>query len=439
MRPLECLREECKNVARALEETLRHDYGPELSAEFYGECAGRLEKINRQVQDGSITDAHRFRIAALLRELGYLGRLIVLIERSRLGEFSWPFADELRDLAKKLLVEPTILSGQSEPIVHVVSDAVGYRIHTEDVLQTSFSSRIFTIVLFPRQFKDNVLLHAIFGHELGHAALGTMQTGPAIESQAFPALGSRILASDQSVDEWLRSAEAPDAVKDTIAEYEIEEREPFVITEDQRYIWLKEFTCDLFGLLLFGPAFIAAHRAIIEPTHPNPFKLDSSHPPYASRHKMLVQAMRLLHWQRTITLNADGDFHHAENTALAEMTDDQMPRWASIFNEEELAAAIQGIQSCLKGLDYVPPTRPNLVGLLGRLKISLPPILADLSAVGEARLEKTDFRQILHVGWLFCGGKTQLAPPSELSFLQINRLCNQALLQQRAINEFSIT
>jgi hypothetical protein len=436
MRPLESLREECENVRRALEETLRHDYGPELSAEFYGECADRLEKIDKQVRDGSIAETDRFQIAALLAQLNYLARLIALIERSRLGEFSWPFAHELRLLAKQILVEPEILHGESEPIVHVVSDAVGYRIHTEDALETPFSRRIFTIVLFPRQSKDNVLLHAIFGHELGHAALGTMQTGPAILSQVLPALGSKILATEKSIGEWLRSSDAPDALKAAIAEYEATEREPFVVTEAQRELWLTEFTCDLYGLLLFGPAFLAAHRNIIEPTHQNPFRVDSSHPPYAARHKMLLQAMKILQWQKTISLAADDDFHLAEVQALAELTDDPFPKWASIFSEEEVDDAIKGIKSCLGTLGYVQPTRTNLVALLRRLKMSLPPILDGLTEDGNATLGETDFRQILHAGWLFWGGREKLEPPSFLSFLQTNQLCNQALLQQRAISEF---
>jgi hypothetical protein len=151
---------------------------------------------------------------------------------------------------------------------------------------------------------------------------------------------------------------------------------------------------------------------------------------------MLLQALKLLQWQKTITLHTDGDFHLAEVHALAELTDDPFPKWASIFTEDQIDDAIKGIKSCLGALGYVPPTQTNLVALLGRLKKSLPPILDGLTEDGNAILEKTDFRQILHAGWLFWGGRQQLQPPSELSFLQTNQLCNQALLQQRAINAF---
>jgi len=442
MRPLEFLREECRNVDRALRETLRHDYGPELSAEFYQECASRLEKITRQVQPGAIADADRQKIAVLLADLSYLASLIVLIERSHLGEFSWPFADELRLLAKRILVELDLLGVSSEPIVHVVADGRGYRIRNEDIVQSSSSHRRFAIVLFPRQLKDHVLLHAIFGHELGHAALSSTQIAAAIQSQVYPALGGKLLASDETATSWLRSNEAPAELKASLADYEARYGEPFVLLETIRTLWLHEFICDLFGLLLFGPAFLAAHRSIIEPSHPDPLKVDllePTHPPYGVRHAMLVQAMRLLKWHKTITMDADGDVHLAELKVLTELTQDMTSKWARLFSEEELDNAIKGIQSTLSGLGYVQPSQANMVALVGRLKRSLPPILDGINPDGTSKTEKADFRQILHAGWVFWGGRDLLEPRSELSFLQTNQLCNQALLQQRAINEFTGT
>ena len=228
-------------------------------------------------------------------------------------------------------------------------------------------------------------------------------------------------------------------IKIALAEYEAKYDEPFVLLEALRNLWLHEFTCDLYGLLLFGPAFLAAHRSIIEPAHPDHLKVDllePTHPPYGVRHAMLVQAMRLLQWHKTITLDGDGDFHLAELKVMTEMTGDTMPKWAHLFSENELNDAIEGIQSVLGTLGYVRMTRTNLVALLGRLKNSLPPLLDALSPDGRSKTEKVDFRQILHAGWVFWGGREKLKPPSDLSFLQTNQLCNQALLQQRAINEF---
>jgi hypothetical protein len=237
----------------------------------------------------------------------------------------------------------------------------------------------------------------------------------------------------------LRSNDAPPQLKAALEEYQAKYGEPFVLSETLRNLWLHEFTCDLFGLLLFGPAFLAAHRSIIEPAHPDPLKVDllePTHPPYGVRHAVLVQAMRLLQWHKTITMDADGDVHLAELKVLTDMTQDTTPKWARLFTEDELTDAINGIQSIMGALRYVPPTQHHLVALIDRLKNSLPPILDALSLDGSSKTEKVDFRQILHAGWVFWGGREELRPPSGLSFLQTNQLCNQALLQQRAINEY---
>jgi hypothetical protein len=101
--PLEFLREEVGNVELALNETLRYDYGPEQGREYYKECADRLSEIKAT---GFATQPADLRtIQALLNELRQLSSWILLIERSHLGEFSWPFADELKGMAIALLSE----------------------------------------------------------------------------------------------------------------------------------------------------------------------------------------------------------------------------------------------------------------------------------------------------------------------------------------------
>jgi len=328
---------------------------------------------------------------------------------------------------------------KTHPIIHVVADGRGYRIWNEDTVQTASSSRRFAIVLFPRPHKDHVLLHAIFGHELGHAALGTTEVGAALGSQLYPALTSGKMSTDDAATAWLNREDAPEEIKAGLTDYESRYHEPFRLNDEIRYWWLQEFICDLCGLLLFGPAFLAAHKAIIQPAHPNPFKIDllePTHPPYGIRHKTLVQAMRFLQWHKTITLAADRDFHLAEVEFLTNLTSDPFSQWAKLFSDEELENAVRGIQSVLGAVQYTPPLAAELVGLIDRLKNSLPPICDGLRENGDIELVKTDFRKILHSGWVFWSGRDRLSPPSELPFLETNRLCNQALLQQRAINEF---
>ena len=78
---------------------------------------------------------------------------------------------EIEHRTKPLLSEVLLSGGTIEPIIHVIAEGEGYQIVYEDI-SSSVKSR-FAIVAFPRSLKHHVLLHTIFGHELGHTAQQT--------------------------------------------------------------------------------------------------------------------------------------------------------------------------------------------------------------------------------------------------------------------------
>ena len=51
MNPLAFLREECDSVYKTLTDTLRHDYGPERSLEYFNECMNRLKFIREAIEN----------------------------------------------------------------------------------------------------------------------------------------------------------------------------------------------------------------------------------------------------------------------------------------------------------------------------------------------------------------------------------------------------
>src|SRR6185312_16900882 len=126
MTPLEFLREEFQSAQRLLRETLRHDYGPAQSSDYYGECELRLDGIAKDIP--SIGPSDRRKISTYFEQLNYLNTFVLLIERSRLGEFSWPFAYELREMADLLLSERDLQGTLLPPITHIVAEGQGYRI-----------------------------------------------------------------------------------------------------------------------------------------------------------------------------------------------------------------------------------------------------------------------------------------------------------------------
>lgn len=435
MTPYEFLEQQSSNVERALAETLRYDYGPEPSRPYYVECWERLNRVKAEIPNIARDDFST--IEDRLDELSSLSVWISLIERSRLGEFSWPFAFALRETAEKLLTEDTLSGAPSPPIVHIVADGEGYLIDYE--AESASGNQRFAFIAFPRPLRHHVLLHTLFGHELGHTALHALRIGPSLQSKVIaPLEKDGQLASSVDVTTWLNDPSAPVEVKNELGLFHTKTGQLYSFLDYDRLQWLSELFCDLFGLLLFGPAFAAAHRVFLQPAHSNPYQIglaDPTHPPYAVRHKLLVRAMKLLGWDHPVTGESDGDLNKAEYDLLAYVMADPYVPWAALFDDMQISDAIRGIREIFAGigpLGFEPPNPSDLSNLIRCLSNNLPPLLCTVDEEGFPKLHRVEIAQTLYAGWAYWLGRKRLG--GQLGFLETNRLCDQAILQQRAID-----
>jgi hypothetical protein len=438
--PLEFLQEELANVTRSLSETLRYDYGPEQGRDYYIECATRLTEIRKSIKTLDPTDVQSIR--AELHQLLDLSSWISLIERSHLGEFSWPFSDELTRIALALFSETNLRKETIAPLIHVVAEGGGYQIVYESQVPVASSRRPFIVIAFQRSLKHHPLFHAIFGHELGHNALQASATASVLHSaviDAFTSVGP--LANEKSLNDWLSSPEAPSTIQTDLSRYQTQNAIQFELTAEDRQAWLMELACDFIGLLLFGPAFLAAHRALLLPYEGDPYSVyfgGPTHPPYAVRHKMLVQMMRIQGWHLPVTDVACGPVHRCESEFLSDILHDPYLPWAQVLTDEQLHRAIAGSQtlfSASANLAYEPMEPATLTALVDRLAKRLPPVHATLTFEGKPLLLKIAIAHTLYAGWVYWAGRFCLDPDRRLSFFETNRLCDLALLQQRAIND----
>ena len=439
MEPRFFLQEECRSVRAALNETLRHDYGPDRSREYFEECRTRLAVVERALRDAP--DMDQGAVAAHMQTLSALSSRISLIERAHLGEFSWPFAETLRDMAGRLFTEESFGDDAEDelitPIVHVVAEGADYQIVNDPV--TPLGERPIIIVAFPRQLKHCVLLHSIFGHELGHTAMDATRTGGLLKTKVLPFLASGSLADGEAARAWLRSQDAPSHVQKAASDGKFEFRQPWLDN------WYKEILCDLFGLRLFGPSFTASHRTIIGAMCPDPdyFDVDSTtHPPYPVRQAILSRAMRLLGWDQP-TQGISGDVLDAEKALLAYTCGGDQRSWFLPISNEDLQAALKGIEQvlALENLGYTPIDPDALKEMVSRLALERPPGLDGLGADGKVELKTAQCAHVLHAGWVYWFGRAEfknnaaMTDPEveELDFDALNRLCDQSLLQQAAI------
>jgi hypothetical protein len=212
--------------------------------------------------------------------------------------------------------------------------------------------------------------------------------------------------------------------------------------------WRIEIICDLFGLLLFGPSFAAAHRTILGTLCDDPWEFDlsrSTHPPYSIRRRVMTAAIRELGWHRPVTKPEDGCIHEAEMAFLDYATENRDDAWTSHLFEDRLAAVLEKLSRIFEPhLDsaYRPPERAVVVELVNRLTLCRPPILHSIEDDGTPKNYIVPTCHCLYAGWSFWFGRTALrdamlekAPRlPELTFLQLNQLCDFAMLQQCAIS-----
>jgi hypothetical protein len=437
------LREEYASVEAALRETLRHDYGPERSKKFYEECRLRLAAVRHAMDEEHELDGAG--VADHLRTLAHVGSRVALLERSRLGEFSWPFADVVRGFAERLFVNEEA-TGPSTPIVHVVAEGIGYQIFDDDP-DRMFRDRIM-IVAFPRQLRHHVLLHAIFGHELGHPATKSDATGPIIFDRALPILERGPLECGAKFKDWLRTADAPPDVRTVLDR-------PAAFSDDKLLSWRFEILCDLFGLLLFGPAFACAHRTLLEPLAAPIAEYDlasTTHPPYPFRRRIIADAMRLLGWMEGVLGDAGepgrpDPAERAERTMLDYAGGDPPADWTQLVVDEDMSELLEALGSMFEpheGTAFAKPEPKVLTELLDRLTLCRPPIDQRLDADGRPTTERVPIQHSLYAGWSYWFGADGLRARAlesrpdlpVLSFIEVNRLCEQALLQQTAIEAF---
>jgi hypothetical protein len=167
--------------------------------------------------------------------LSNLENFICLIKRAHFGTFSWPFADELCRMAEALLAEIDLKGDRVYPIIYVVREGRGYQIVYERQISAASTTRQFVVVAFPRSLKHHVLLHTIFGHELGHTALDSLDVGGVLRGAVLPALTAFCpMADNSALNDWVHATYAPEEVKDLLKNYDAPNKSEYLLNNDNK-------------------------------------------------------------------------------------------------------------------------------------------------------------------------------------------------------------
>ena len=426
------LSQECDSVRSVLNETLRYKYGSDGSRDFFEECEVRLNFIRDELLLVSDNEHSKLRaLGALLTEISIL---ISWIERSSISEYSWPFVEELKKIAFAICTENTIDDPSAPPKIHVMSEGGVARYAIAAELKRPFPSkrRILTII-FPRSLKHFVLLHPLLGHELGHA----IWRGSEHEKKLKEIIQKNLLSQNSSMmnatsaASWLFSQQAPQTIKDDLANLSKQGINQGNFFQHASWeAWIEEITCDLIGLLTFGPSFIAAHCQALNGVVPSGGGFGTQHPPVGCRINMMLVAAAQLNLSNI-------QLQDASLTQMAALfwkklnEKKQQDSWFDIFPDAVLNSTIQEISSLLElhsPARYPSPDPVQLSSLLSKTSNQIPPVGFAVDEHKNIRCTRVDFRHILYAGWIAAANQ----PPE--AFLMLNQLCEHGIMQQQAIN-----
>lgn len=428
MTPQEFLRQECKNVVELLDQTLKHDYGLDGSQDFYDECLTRLKFIEGQISNTANV--------GLLTQWGYelndLSKLICRIERSSLGEYSWPFVEELKKIANAICTENSASGSPSKIYVLADGGLDAYAIFPEPK-RPSHRNRLLLTIVFPKTLKHFVLLHSILGHELGHAIWRCSKHEHTIRGDVLAKFVGvpGVFADKNATLDHIFSATAPAEVKrllSDMATYGYHKGNFFTWANWE--LWVEEILCDFVGLVAFGPSFVAAQCNLLPSINPNTRGFGPKHPSTAWRINLILRGATMLGFD-SLPPAAHPSLPKVEAFWTKMHSLRTADPWFDVLTDTQLNEALQGVTALLQNnppAGYTHPSFDAVWGHVRSLERGIPPVGFTLNSEGMPVCESRDFREILYAGWIAS------IQPDMPTFEQINKLCEHAIMQQHAID-----
>ena len=174
---------------------------------------------------------------------------------------------------------------------------------------------------------------------------------------------------------------------------------------------------------------MAALANLLPSLDPSGLGIGPAHPPVAVRIRYMLQAAQILGLDVVADDNAELKSRVAAFWSELKSKDSGDP-WCSIFDDQQVHGFVGELKVLLERLQpaaYSTPSDQELASHLRKLEQCTPPVGYEIQLPDTVHCYPVDFRQILYAGWI-----ANSAFPS-ISFDTINRLCEHAIMQQRAI------
>lgn len=279
------------------------------------------------------------------------------------------------------------------------------------------------LISFPRIERDDILLHAVFGHELGHP------------------IADEFLAAEQSGTDYAQGLATVSAAVGKLAPRYANSTKPAEILRTQRKLLdmvlvlriraLQELISDYVGVLCFGPsALFSMHEIFLSSSLDTLPKSPAYYPPPRYRLRLTLKACKDLGFEETISklvssagqedigkaargLLGQADKITSITTDLNAISADALMKLVFDWVDGTINQAFDHARKRLTAIIYTAQLADaELPELLQRLQIGVPP-----NEIGDAGAPKVvDPRSAILAGWLvkICGKKKSARGPVPL-------------------------
>lgn len=297
------------------------------------------------------------------------------------------------------------------------------------------------LIMFPRAERDNILVHAVFGHEVGHLIASKYLREEASKPEFLSAL-------QDAFANVLKERPVPDGLSSILAlKYRASLQ---TAISNARYRAMEELISDYVGTLLFGPAALFASYEIfaLDDLDSAPTG-DSLYPPSRFRLRFILDTLRDEGFPQSVTLlsssiGPEGENHYAAAASLFDLisniADDKVDtailsqdivnmvayEWVgrSLVTAKPLIKAMLPADLIYKAAEFAA----EMAHLIERLSMNVPP--NELNVFPDTSMPC--WQSALNASWLFrLHGKKQtpdgVVPFSLADYETISRLCLLAI------------
>lgn len=343
-----------------------------------------LEKVNDQINSASDKDI----LTAICRLLSNYGSFLEFFDNAHTDQTPRALVQILEELTGKLTPGAKLLAWPQAEYNYSIRDILPYLKRTTEnlipdpewaSLFSQFSGPI-SLVSFPRIERDDILVHAVFGHELGHP------------------IATRFLDAEAGTPEYAARLSLAISHLETQCSAQISEggfkaKQSLIATLlEVRFRGLEELISDCVAVLLFGPSALFALRDILAFSN-----LDSlpSYPQFYPPNRYRIRLAKKILDQENFTdqllnLKADPVLGRidtsiattiSEVNAITAVTSDLTALSAkpviSIAYDwisDSLPDALRFAKEQIGGLEYAASLiQKEIPGLIERLSLGLPP------------------------------------------------------------------